>query len=241
MGLTKTAIALIGDFSAEVLAHQAINKCFVLAQQAGLALEPVWTGTDTLVPGQEDSLRRFGGFWCVPASPYRSTEGALWAIQFARTHHIPFLGTCGGYQHALLEYARNVLGLKDADHTETNPAAALPLVSRLRCSLVEKAQKVLITSPSFAAIYGADSGWEGYRCNYGLNPEFEQLFSGSALEITARSEAGQARAVALRGHPFFVGVHFQPERAALGGSLHPLVRSFFEACCARPQAEGFQV
>ena len=167
--------------------------------------------------------------WCVPASPYRSTEGALFAIEYARTHLVPFLGTCGGYQHALLEFARNVLKLKDAGHAENHPSTSLPLLHRMQCALVEKSQKVLVTDPDFKSPYGADSGIEGYHCSYGLNPEYERIFAGSALEIVARSEEGHAHAFRLKNHPFFVGTQFQPERRALGGSLHPLVHSFLSA------------
>jgi len=65
----------------------------------------------------------FDGFWCVPASPYRDIDGALRAIRFAREQRRPFLGTCGGFQHAVLEYARNVLGWADAEHGELAPNA----------------------------------------------------------------------------------------------------------------------
>ena len=227
----RARIALVGDFNSDVLAHQAIQRCFETAKESGLDLEPVWTATETLRPFDEGALKQFSGIWCVPASPYRNTDGALWAIRFARTRGVLFLGTCGGYQHALLEYARNVLGLKEADHAEINEQARLPLLSRMQCALVEKSQKVMVTSAGrFREIYNADAGMEGYHCSYGLNPALEHLFNGSELEVVARAEDGEARAVMLRGHPFFVGTHFQPERAAMTGSLHPVVQAFFEAC-----------
>jgi len=228
---SEARVGLVGDFNPDVLAHQAIQLCFEIAKGMGLGLELVWTGTETLKPGDEGLVKRFSGIWCVPASPYRNTDGALWAIQFARTRRVPFLGTCGGYQHALLEYARSVLGLKDADHEEINAQATLPFLSRMQCALVEKSQKVVVMSPGrFHEIYGTDAAMEGYHCRYGLNPAFEHLFRGRELEVVARSEEGEARAVMLRAHPFFVGTHFQPERAALKGSLHPIVHAFFNAC-----------
>jgi CTP synthase (UTP-ammonia lyase) len=228
---TAARIALVGDFNPEVLAHQAIQRSFDLGKEAGLVVDPVWTGTESLKPGDDSALKQFSGIWCVPASPYRNTEGALWGIQFARSRGVPFLGTCGGYQHALLEYALNVLGLKEAEHAEINAQASLPLLSRMQCTLVEKSQKVVVTSSGrFREIYGADDELEGYHCSYGLNRDFQHLFNGTELEVVARSEDGESRAVMLRGHPFFVGTHFQPERAALKGSLHPVVQAFFEAC-----------
>jgi CTP synthase (UTP-ammonia lyase) len=223
-------IALVGDFSPDVVAHRAIEKCFALARKSGsCSLESVWTPTEHITPADERAFESFSGIWCVPASPYRNTEGALWAIQYARTRSIPFLGTCGGYQHALLEYARNVLDLKDAGHTELDPSVRLALLDRMQCSLIELSQKIVVINQEFLSIYGADSGVEGFHCSYGLNPAYEQVFAGTSLEIVARSQDDEARAFRLKGHPFFVGTQFQPERRALAGTIHPIVEGFLRA------------
>ena len=70
--------------------------------------------------------------WCVPGSPYHSAEGALAAIRFAREKRRVFLGTCGGFQHALIEFARNVLGVSQAEHAETAPTAPDLVVTDFR-------------------------------------------------------------------------------------------------------------
>ena len=133
--MTTIRIALIGDYNPEVPAHLAIPHALrISAERLGVSVEPVWTHTATLDLGQ---LNAFSGIWCVPASPYANADNALAAIRFAREHKRPFLGTCGGFQHALLEYARNVLGRGEVDHSETSLDAAMPLISRLSCSLVE--------------------------------------------------------------------------------------------------------
>jgi len=242
LGLTimpPTRVALVGDFNPAVIAHQAIERSFELAKQSALApVEPAWVGTEKLIPGESQLLGNFDGIWCVPASPYRNEEGALWAIRFAREHFVPFLGTCGGFQHALIEYARNVLGLANAEHAELNGAATLAFVSRLGCPLVETSQAVKVVGDTlFGEVYGSNSGLEGYCCSYGLNPEFEHLLGRGPLEIVARAADGEARAFALRGHPFFIGTLFQPERRALTGWLHPLVSAFFAACGAAERRE----
>jgi CTP synthase (UTP-ammonia lyase) len=237
--MKRLAVAVVGDFDANKTAHRAIDACFrLIHDSASLPVEGVWVATTTILPGNESKFRDFRGIWVAPGSPYANTEGALWAITYARTSQTPFLGTCGGVQHALLEYARNVLGLKEADHAELNPDTAFPLLFRMQCSLVEKSQRIAVVSGSgFEKLYGAESGLEDYHCSYGLNPRYEHLFRSEPLEIAARSEDREVRAVALRGHPFFVGTLFQPERKALTGTLHPVVQAFF-AACARQQVYG---
>jgi CTP synthase (UTP-ammonia lyase) len=227
--MSNVRIALVGDFSADVVAHRAINECFAMARKSEPGLEPHWLATDKIIPGNDGLLQGFKGIWCVPASPYRNTDGALWAIEFARTHSVPFLGTCGGYQHALLEFARNVLGHKKAGHSELDPNTPLPLLDRMQYSLIEQSQTIRITDDGFRSAYGADSGEEGFRCRYGLNAKYEGLLAGSPMKIVARAADGQSRAFRLEGHPFFIGTQFQPERRALTGSVHPLVQAFFSA------------
>ena len=233
--MSTKRIALIGDYNPSVTAHRAIERCFELASQSpSLQVQPTWLATESILLRNPTKFERFSGFWCIPGSPYRNTAGALRAIRFAREHDVPFLGTCGGFQHALLEFAHGVLGLPHAEHAEINPEAPLPLLSRLPGSLVETAQPIVVTGPGpFRDAYGADAGLENFRCSYGLNPRLEHLFKHGALQIAARSRDGQARGFYLRGHRFFIGTLFQPERRALQGQLHPIVRSFFAACAAR--------
>src|SRR5262252_1238223 len=164
--MREATIALIGDFNPGVLAHRAIEKCFGVSRESGTrGVEPVWIQTKDVLEAGERQFARFQGVWCVPASPYQNVEGALWAIHYARTRRIPFLGTCGGFQHALLEYARNVLKLEGAEHAETNPNSSLPLLSKMRCSLVEQSKTIKVDSEVFSRIYGAHSGVEEFHCS----------------------------------------------------------------------------
>lgn len=101
---TEIRIALIGDYDPQVTAHQAIPVALgMAAEHSGLDVQLQWLATDHL--HADTPFETFDGFWCVPASPYRNMDGALRAIRFAREHQRPFLGTCGGFQHAVLEYA----------------------------------------------------------------------------------------------------------------------------------------
>lgn len=218
-------IGLIGDYKATVKAHTAIPKAIEhSAAEVGADVHPVWLPTESI---PEIDLSLYDAMWCVPASPYRSMEGALRGIRFARETGRPFLGTCGGFQHALIEYARNALGLAAADHVETNRKSEEPVVIELACPLVEADETVrLIPGTKLSAIYGSGETRESYRCRFGLNPEYTQRFEAAGVRASALSQDGEVRAMEWPGQSFFIGVLFQPERWALRGRANPLINAF---------------
>src|ERR1044072_688675 len=138
-------IALVGDYSPAVTAHRAIPCALDLAQKSiASRIERQWVRTRDIRDAARD-LGTFDAVWVVPGSPYENMEGALAAIRFARETRRPVLGTCGAFQHPLIEFARNVAGLAAADHAETNPAGHTLVVTPLSCSLVEKLGEVRFT------------------------------------------------------------------------------------------------
>jgi CTP synthase (UTP-ammonia lyase) len=233
---TEVRIGLVGDYSEGVRAHRAIPRAFELvAERAqGPRVALTWLPTAALA-GRDVAGATAGldGLWCVPGSPYASMDGALAAIRHARETGLPFLGTCGGFQHALIEVARDLLGVAGADHAEARPDAEMLLIDRLSCSLVGVNGRLHLAPRSrLAAIYGATEATEAYHCNYGLNPAHRPLIEASPLEIVALDDEREVRAVELGGHPFFVATLFQPELSALAGEVHPLVRAFANAAAA---------
>ncbi|MFJ4197182.1 CTP synthase [Pseudomonas sp. NPDC089534] len=223
-------IALIGDRDPNVTAHQAIPVALgMAAEHTGLTVQFEWLATDRITA--DSPLEAFDGVWCVPASPYKSEDGALRAIRFARERQRPFLGTCGGFQHAVLEFSRHVLGWTDAEHGEVSPDSNRAVLSPLTCSLVETVDSIHLEPGSLIAkAYETSQILEGYRCRYGVNPQFQQDLMSGRLRAVGHDSAGDLRAIELTGHPFFVATLFQPERAALKGQLPPLVRAFVQAC-----------
>lgn len=223
-------VAIIGDRAEEVLAHRAIPKALEMASRSlDQTLDWHWVPTRAITDASRD-LARYHGFWLVPGSPYENMDGALGAIHWARTQGIPFFGTCGGFQHLLVEFARNVCGVAGAEHAETAPDAELQVVTRLSCSLVEAVGKVRLAPRSvLCAAFGADEIDACYRCNYGLNPEWRSQLEKAGLRFTAVDEEGAVRGVELPDHPFFAGVLFQPEREALYGRTPPVVVSWIRA------------
>lgn len=224
-------IALIGDRNPAVTAHVAIPRALALAAaETGIVIKPEWVHTATLGSDVEDRLHGYAAHWCVPGSPYTSTQGALAAIRCARERGRPFLGTCGGFQYALVEYARTVLGASIAAHGELDPRADDPVVAPLSCPLVDEADTIVFEPGSqLASAYGALRVIESYHCRYGLSAAWEPRLAAGHLRVTGRDPTGEVRAVELTGHPFFVATLFQPERAALAGVTPPLVRAFVRA------------
>lgn len=228
-------IALIGDYDPQVTAHQAIPVALgMIAEHSGRDVQFQWLPTESI--HVDTPLQDFDGFWCVPASPYKSEAGALRAIRFAREQQRPFLGTCGGFQHAVLEFSRNVLGWADAEHGETSPDSQRAVLTPLTCSLVEAVDSIhLVAGSLIAKAYETSEIHEGYRCRFGVNPQFERALLTHRLHAVGHDSAGDLRAIELNDHVFFVATLFQPERAALKGLVPPLVRAFVEACAEQPQ------
>lgn len=221
-------IAIIGEEDTAKTAHQGIRASMTLFQRDfEPTLRYTWIPTREIAAGQmADLFRDVTGVWCAPGSPYECTDGALRAIRFARENSVAFLGTCGGFQHALMEFAGNVLA-RNSQHAELDPGAVDPLIVKLSCSLIGAQGRVIASRGSrFAAFLGGAESVEEFNCNYGVRRDLEGVFDGSSLEFVARDQEEQPRAFLLADHPFFVGTLFQPERRALRGSLHPVVRAF---------------
>jgi CTP synthase (UTP-ammonia lyase) len=166
-------------------------------------------------------------------------EGALTGIKYARENKIPYLGTCGGFQHAVIEYFRNVLQMKEAGHTEINPDAVQPIIIQLSCSLIEKNGTIFFKKDSsISKIYGVASAEETYHCRYGFNSDYFNLLRKSNLKISGKDAEGDVRALELQNHPFFLLTLFQPERSGLMGKDHPLINAFASAAAKHRAANS---
>ncbi|MEU9006731.1 hypothetical protein [Streptomyces sp. NPDC048551] len=235
-GAAVARIALVGDRSPHVKSHTRIPLLLeALEVREGLVLDACWIATaDAAAEADAGTLARFDAVWVLPGSPYASEAGALAAVRVAREESIPFLGTCGGFQHALLEFARGVCGLEGAAHAENDPGAADPLIAPLSCSLVGHEGLVLAEPGSLAeSVLGAERSLERYHCNYGPAPEHLPALTAHGLRLSGHDEDGQVRIVELPGHPFFLATLFQPELAGDGSRPHPVIRALAAAAAAR--------
>lgn len=218
-------IALVGEFTATFKPHIATNQAIQHSAAAlGLPIAADWVSTDDIDAGLFD---RFAAIWVAPGSPYKNLDRTLWAIKYAREHGVPCFGTCGGFQHMVLEYARNVLGFKEAQHAEYDPYSSDLFISQLTCSLAgREMQLALMPGSRISKIYGALNVTEEYYCNFGVNPSQVALLRSGELRITGSDPEGEIRVIELPDHPFFIGTLFVPQVKSTVDCPHPLVSTF---------------
>lgn len=230
-GERPISIGIVGDFDPTFPPHAATNAALRhSADLLGIALEVSWLETQSLAGDDPDRILAYQALWCAPGSPYRSLDGAVRAIRVARQDGVPFLGTCGGFQHVVIEYAGNVLDVEDAQHAEYDPYASKLFVSELSCSLVGKKMEVRLMGGSRAArSYGSTETTEEYYCNFGLNPDYQDLLHEGGLRVVGTDQDGEARVLELPGHRFFVATLFVPQLRSSPRSPHPLITAYLRA------------
>ena len=226
-----TTIALIGDRRPSVRSHVRLEQLFAPeASVAARGIRATWLSSDAV---DLESLAEVDGIWVLPGSPYADRDRVLGAITYARVHDVPFLGSCGGLQHLLLEFARSVAGLTSAEHAEEHPEAAHPIIVPLTCSLVDEDTEVIVEPSTIAAdLLGAGRHQVSYVCSYGLDQRATAALVAAGLRIAARDAAGEVRMAEVASCRFMVGSLFQPELMSTPDALHPLIEGFFVAAGA---------
>jgi CTP synthase (UTP-ammonia lyase) len=237
------AIAIVGDYDCESRGHSTTYAgLHHAARTLNAALDLRWVSTTDCEGRAGVSLRHADGVFITTGSPYLSLRGALDAIAFARTSGIPTIGTCGGFQHMALEYARGVLGCADAGHAEYAADAEHSdrlFVTKLQCSLAGKTFDVQLEPNSRAGrSYDAPRAEERYYCSFGLRAERVPELERAGLRISGRDGEGEPRILELADHPFFIGTLFVPQARSTPQAPHPLLVSYLRAVAARARARA---
>lgn len=221
-------LAIIAEYDPSFEPHAHTDAAIAHSASAlNLDVQSEWISTADV---HLTTLSEFDAIWFAPGSPYRDLSRTLGAMQFAREHDIPTLGTCGGYQHMVIEFARNVMGMSDAQHAEYDPYASRVIVSRLPCSLVGRELGISLTPGSkAAAAYGSHSTTERYYCDFGVNPDFVDQIANAGFEVVGRDADGDCRVMELSQHRFFVGTLFVPQARSRPDHPHPLITAFLLA------------
>ena len=220
----STAIAALGDRDVSFLTHREID--------ATIALEPRirW------VPTEDADVTAYDALWVLPGTPYRDEGSVMAAIRFAREQGMPVLGTCGGFQHMAVEFARNAAGIAGAAHEETEPGAEAIVVAALACSLYGEERTVVpVAGTRLAAICGAEPFTGFHFCGYGLVPGVAERLEAAGLVVGAHADDAGVEAVELPGHPFYLATLFQPQvGSSRATAVHPLLTALIDAASGRP-------
>lgn len=227
-------IAVVGDENETYPSHREINA---VRPMLGADVETAWVFTDS---AQVRDLGSFDGIWLVPGSPYRDDKAAYAAVTWARVNNVPFLGTCGGMQYAVIEFVRNVLGEPDASHAESDGVDATNVVTALACSLHGEEREVRpVPGTRFAALVD-DRPFVGmHYCNYGPDPsQLDRLVAGGMV-IEATADDAPVEVLELPSNDFFLLSLFQPQVGVLAGKpVHPLLREFVRCATAAARSAG---
>ena len=229
-------LAIIGDFNSSFRPHVTTNDAIEHSKQSlGLQVEADWVSTDYIIDNFNSIIDTYNGFWIAPGSPYKSMTGALDIIKYARLNDIPTLGTCGGFQHMAIEFARNILNIKDAEHAEYDPYASKLVINPLSCAMAGKTLEIELndkTSKIFE-IFGTEKISEKYYCNFGLNPKYQNELNDKGFKIVGIDDLKEARILELINHPFFIATLFVPQDNSAQGKPHKLINTFLSTVCGR--------
>ena len=235
-------IGIFGEYDPASPTLPSVEKSIQhAAAELRIAVEAQWLPTDSLLdPELDNKLEVFDGLWAAPGSPYKSFDGMLRGIEFARRRDWPFLGTCGGCQYALIECARNVLGITDADSAENNSGSKNIVIYPVACAVPDrkpnapklsgKVPEIRIRPGSYLhSFYKKDIVTEEFFCNFEVNPDFEGAILEAGFPIVARGAQGEVRAIESPTHRFFVATLFQPQLSSKPGKPHPIIIEFLRA------------
>lgn len=240
-----------GDFVLSDVYISVIEALKHAAFAVGRKPELTWIDSEEYErdPKKLSQLKKFDGVLIPGGFGSRGVEGKIQAIRFCREHKIPYFGLCYGMQLMVIEYARHVLGLKEANTTEVDPKTAHPIIDILpeqRVKLARKdyggsmrlgSYKALLTPKTVAAAaYDASEVLERHRHRYEVNPEYVARIREAGLIFSGTSPDGSLMEIAelpKSKHPFFLATQFHPEFQSSLEYPHPLFLGFLKACAKR--------
>ena len=251
---SRITIALVGKYVELQDAYKSILESFIHAGAANhCKVKVVPIHSEYLTEDNvEEKLAGMDGILIAPGFGERGLEGKIKAVRYARERGVPFFGICLGMQMAVVEYARNVLGLADAMTTEVEantPNPVIDLMADQKTTTVKGgtmrlgAYKCLVDEDSLAyRIYGKPLISERHRHRYELNNDYVERLNAAGMRISGRNpETGLAEIVEIPSHPFFIGVQFHPEYKSTPENPQPIFKAFVKASMEyhdRHNAEG---
>ena len=236
-------IAMCGKYTELPDAYKSVLEAFIHAGVENNARVNIsWVGTED-VRNDKDADRIFGkmdGILLLPGFGKRGSEGKILSCKYARENKIPFLGICLGLQCAVIEFARNVCGLKDANSTEFNKKTNYPVIDLMESQRAIKIKggtmrlgaydcEVDVGTKAYAA-YGKKKISERHRHRWEVNNRYKDRLEKNGLRISGINlELNLIEIVELPDHPWYVAGQFHPELKSRVSKAHPLFREFIKA------------
>ncbi len=244
-------IALVGKYVELQDAYKSILESFVHAGAANECKVNVHTIQSEFVDASnvEEKIGGMDAVLVAPGFGERGLEGKIVAIKYAREHNVPFFGICLGMQMCVVEFARDVLGLKEAASAEVNPSTPYPVIDLMedqKSTTIKGgtmrlgAYECQLDRDSLAyKIYGTEIISERHRHRYEFNGDFLERMEEGGLKATGRNpETGLVEIVEIPTHPFFIGVQFHPEYKSTPEKPQPIFVAFVKAAMEYRKQRG---
>ena len=237
----RVRVAMVGKYVKIADTYLSINEALKhAAASLGVSVEINWIEAENLEAGDVSALRGYQGIVIPGGFGARGVEGKIKAIQFARERRVPFLGLCFGFQLSVVEFARNVLGLRRANSAEVDPETPHPVIDLLPEQKKVKelggtmrlgAHEIVIARGTKAySIYRATLIRERHRHRYEVNPRYLPRLKKGGLVFSGKSKDGRRMEILeLPGHPFFLATQFHPEFTSRLERPSPVFLAFLES------------
>ncbi len=254
-GKEEVIVGLCGKYTKLEDSYESIKEAVThAAAAANLSAKLVWIDSEKLQKESTEALnklRECDGVIVLPGFGARGTEGKIAAAKYLRENAIPFLGICFGLQLAVIEFARNMAGLTEADSAEVNPETSQPVIDILPEQHGEKlggtmrlgAQASILENGSLAhLVYGKSVVFERHRHRYEVNPAYWEVLQRHGLIFSGWSpDKHRVEFIELRDHPFFLATQAHPEFKSRPGKPSPPYLALLRACVEHKKVRLGQV
>lgn len=239
---TQVNIGLVGKYVELPDAYKSINEAFIHAGAENESKVKIqWISSEQInAENVQSILGGLDGILVAPGFGERGLEGKITAVQFARENKIPFFGICLGMQCAVIEFARNVLKLKDANSFEMNPNSPHPVID-----MMEAQKKVTMKGGTMRlgafpcelqkgtkaySIYGKSKIMERHRHRYEFNNKYLKQYEKEGMIASGiNPDTNLVEMIEIKDHPFFIGSQFHPELKSTVQNPHPIFVKFIKA------------
>ena len=237
----EITVGLVGKYVELKDSYKSIAEAFIHAGVANeIKVNVKWISSETAEENIEESLAGLDGILVAPGFGERGIQGKINAVKYARENNIPFLGICLGMQCAVIEFARNVVGLEDAHSFEMNPETPFPVIDLMHSQkdVSEKGGTMRLGAypckiekgTNAFKIYGKSLIQERHRHRYEFNNDYlDQFHQAGMITSGINPDTNLVEIVELPNHPFFVGVQFHPEYKSTVEAPSPLFVQFIKA------------